>query len=236
MLKVLELNPWHADALCFVLDISEPDETERMDCLEGIVSVATKLIGKKTFFDLATHFWGFAETRPYMRACEQLGFAYLQAGEFELAAQVFDNMLVMNPNDNQGVRYQLLLLRLVMGEIRAARSLLKAYRDDSSVVWAWGRLLERWLNGDAPATHKALEAARACNPHAEALITGESDEFPQAPEMYEVGSEGEALNYATGLKAAWLTHQGAIEWMRAQALPNKTKPRKPLRIVKESAP
>lgn len=48
--------------------------------------------------------WGFAGTRPYMRAVAALGHAFLDDGNETAARACFDRLLAMNPDDNQGIR------------------------------------------------------------------------------------------------------------------------------------
>ena len=51
--------------------------------------------------------WGFAATRPYMRAIKALGIEHLGRGDERAARECFEALLEMNPNDNQGVRQAL---------------------------------------------------------------------------------------------------------------------------------
>ena len=51
--------------------------------------------------------WGFAATRPYMRAIKALGLEHHARGDLRAARDCFEALLDMNPNDNQGVRQAL---------------------------------------------------------------------------------------------------------------------------------
>lgn len=48
--------------------------------------------------------WGFSATRPYMRAIQALGMEHLDRGENAEARELFEILLEMNPDDNQGIR------------------------------------------------------------------------------------------------------------------------------------
>jgi tetratricopeptide (TPR) repeat protein len=65
-------------------------------------------LGPEGFKEYDGHFWGFLETRPYMRARHGLALALLKLGEEEEAMKHFRAMLKLNPGDNQGIRYLLL--------------------------------------------------------------------------------------------------------------------------------
>ena len=62
-------------------------------------------LGPQAFKEYAGHFWGFLETRPYMRARAGLAGALLKLGDVDGAIDHFRDMLRLNPNDNQGIRY-----------------------------------------------------------------------------------------------------------------------------------
>ena len=65
-------------------------------------------LGPQGFEEYDGHFWGFLETRPYMRARHGLALTLLKLGEEAVAMEHFRVMLKLNPNDNQGIRYLLL--------------------------------------------------------------------------------------------------------------------------------
>ena len=50
-------------------------------------------------------FWSFIETRPYMRAKAQLTDELWAAGFAEESIKHYKDMIELNPNNNQGVRY-----------------------------------------------------------------------------------------------------------------------------------
>ena len=66
-----------------------------------------KAIGEKEFNELKGHFWMAHETRPYMRAKAGLASCLFFMRRYDEAIKHYQEMLELNPNDNQGVRYQL---------------------------------------------------------------------------------------------------------------------------------
>ncbi len=49
--------------------------------------------------------WGHIENRPYLRCLHGYGLCLWQLGELAQAREVFERILSLNPNDNQGVRF-----------------------------------------------------------------------------------------------------------------------------------
>ncbi len=54
--------------------------------------------------------WGYIENRAYMRAIQYMGDWYWDKGENEKAIELYRLLLKLNPNDNQGVRYEIAAL------------------------------------------------------------------------------------------------------------------------------
>lgn len=54
--------------------------------------------------------WGYLENRAYMRAIQYMGELYWENGNNEKAIGLFRLLLKLNPNDNQGVRYEIAAL------------------------------------------------------------------------------------------------------------------------------
>jgi tetratricopeptide (TPR) repeat protein len=228
-LAALELDPEHPDALLMALEATEFDGEELIDVLHGIVAVAAQRLGKKAFKEFVPHFWGVLDTRPYMRARFQLTEALREAGQVEEAIEEYEEMLLLNENDNLGVRYHLLPCLLALGRLDEARKLLKRHAGEGewNAAFAWGRVLERLLSGDGPGASKALAAARKQNPHVEVYLNGQRKLPKNLPDSYSVGSKEEALCYAGPLLTAWARHVGARAWLAVQCkMDRMDKPRK----------
>ena len=138
--------------------------------------------------------------------------------KFDDAIRIYERMLDLNPNDNQGVRDPLLGLYLTIGDQPAAAKLIKKYEKDSMANFSWGLVLERFLAGDLTAASKALAKARAGNPHVELYLTGQKRIPEHLPEMYSAGSEEEAILCMDNLVSAWARHTDALLWLVYQCL------------------
>src|SRR5665648_1303271 len=82
------------------------------------------------------HFWLMMETRPYMTA--KLGFAHcLEALDWkEEAIKEYSDLLELNPNDNQGVRYALASILILTGKYKAFSDLFEKFKDEKSTFWS----------------------------------------------------------------------------------------------------
>lgn len=218
--QALELDPENVDALLMVAEAADLKGEERIEALRGVVAAGAKRLGKKAFKELVPHFWGFIETRPYMRARERLASALREAGRLDEAAAEYAGMLALNENDNQGVRYELLPVLLTQGRLEEARALMERHKDDCewSVVFAWGRVLERLMAKDEAGAEKALTVARKQNAHMEAFLKGHRKLPKNLPGSYSPGSKEEAQCYADVLLLAWRAHPEQLAWLSSQSI------------------
>ncbi|XHR27587.1 MAG: tetratricopeptide repeat protein [Chthoniobacteraceae bacterium] len=219
--QALELDPDNVDARLFMMQFTTDNVDERIEALRDIVDSAARKLGPGAFEEYKPHFWGFIETRPYMRAREHLAGELLAAGRREEAVKEYEEMMELNPNDNQGVRYVLLPCYLALDRRTEARNLFKQYTDDVkyNTVFAWGLVLLRYLTPRKAGLESALTAARKQNAYMEAYIKGHRSIPKNSPGSYSPGSREEAICYAKDLKMAWDRHPEAVEWLVAQKAP-----------------
>jgi tetratricopeptide (TPR) repeat protein len=218
--KALKLDPGNVDVLLALLRYETFSPAEEIQFLQNLVQLAEMRLGPKAFKELAGAFWGFHETRPYMRARERLAEALRHAGRHDEAIAEWNAMLELNPGDNQGVRYLLLPALLTLNRLEAARKLFEQYPGDLefNAVFAWGRVLERFLAEDLPGAVAALAAARKQNPHLQVYVKGHRQIPKTMPEAYAPGSKEEAVCYAEVVRAAWENHPAALKWLEAQKM------------------
>src|SRR5205823_5537025 len=100
----------------------------------------------------------------YMRAREGLAFNLWTAGRREEAIAHVQDMLRLNPSDNQGLRYTLAGWLLYLGRDDDLARLLEQYPDEGTAAWAYTRaLLAFRQGGDTPESRKLLKAAKKTN-------------------------------------------------------------------------
>jgi tetratricopeptide (TPR) repeat protein len=105
--KALTISPLCADAYVLLAEEEAKSVDEALEYYRKGVEVAEQALGTKRFKEYAGHFWGFLETRPYMRARAGLAAILYKRGEIDAAISHYQDMLTLNPNDNQGIRYVL---------------------------------------------------------------------------------------------------------------------------------
>jgi hypothetical protein len=215
-IQAVEVDPNCIDARMLLAQVDCRDGQTFLAETKEIVECGERALGKKFFKENAGYFWGLLETRPYMRARASLAEQLASAGRREEAIGHYEDMLRLNPGDNQGLRYALLGQYLVLGNLDCARQLFEQYPDEWSAFFAWGRVLERFTASDLEGASAALQAAREHNRHVEKYLTGKKKVPKNSPGFYSPGEDNEAVICMREIGEAWQCQPGAIEWLKKQ--------------------
>jgi tetratricopeptide (TPR) repeat protein len=106
--EALRIDPGHADAWVHLgnLRFEEGYVIEALEHYERAQAVAeARTIGDPAQY--SPPFWLDLDSRPFMRALFGRGLCLWRLGRLDEARQVFDWMMALNPNDNQGARFLL---------------------------------------------------------------------------------------------------------------------------------
>jgi len=225
--EALAISPDCADAYV-VLAENAATADEAIDLYEKGVAAGQRAIGRKRFEEYAGHFWGFLETRPYMRARHGLARTLWEVGRRDEAISHLDEMLRLNPNDNQGLRYVLLAWLVELERDQESAALMAQY-DEKSTEWAYASaLLAFRREGDSAAARKLLARAKKANKHVPAYLLGDKEMPAALPPYVSPGREDEAIAFAAGYRPGWSNTPGAVTWLRQTlqiALPEAKTPK-----------
>ncbi len=214
--QALALSANCADAWVLLAEEASTPEAA-IERYERAVLAGAAAIGADRFATLHGEFWGHLETRPYMRARLGLAQALRDLGRDDEALAHYRALLELNPDDNQGVRYLLLVALLHRGMNDEAGALLSQHEDDLQALWPYGRLLwEFRVGGDKARKRKAFDAAIRANPFVVPyLLDPDSAPFDR-PSHFALGSREEAVYVADTLADAFAATDGALEWLAAE--------------------
>jgi hypothetical protein len=85
--------------------------------------------------------------------------------------------------------------------------------DPGNTVFAWAKVLERFLAGEPDQALKALAAAQKQNTFTKAYVLGHRKIPKNLPDGYSPGSKEEAACFAADLQSAWNAHPAAKKWL-----------------------
>lgn len=216
--QALEISPDCADAYVLLAEETAVTPEEARKLYEEGVRAGERALGAEAFTEMAGNFWSILETRPYMRAREGLARCLWALGEEQAAIDHYAEMLRLNPNDNQGIRYDYLRALLsTPGNDERIEALLEQYPEDIAAAWTYSRALWFFRRGDERA-NSALREAFENNPLVPIYFLSIKKMPSRPPEFIGLGDDSEAVMYVAENAEIWLETPGALQWFVDQAM------------------
>jgi len=213
--EAIELCPHCAEAFVCLAEMAPSAQHAVTMYQLGVEAGEHALGGRKGMAGYEGHFWSSLDTRPYMRARLGLAQSLWAVGKRDDAVAHCQELLRLNPDDNQGVRYLLCSMYCDLGRDQELQQLLDEYGDDGSAEWFFSRaLLAFRRQGDSPEACELLRQAHEGNPYVAEYMLGNRTLPAETPPYIEPGGETEAIAYAGQFLTAWRNAPGSMSWMR----------------------
>ncbi|WP_160722677.1 SEC-C metal-binding domain-containing protein [Bacillus sp. USDA818B3_A] len=213
--EALKLNPNCVDAYVILAEKTKSLEEAILLFEKGIKAGETEL-GKAFFKENTGYFWGLLETRPLMRAKLHYAEALSLLGNVDQAVRQYEELLDLNPMDNQGVRFSLFVAYMDLGEFNKAHALLEQYDDETAQHLYNKLLLELYESGFTARAEMLLKGAKKENKHVIGYLTGKKRLPAYPPEYYGFGDENEAIVYADMHLRLWKKIDGLEMWLKGK--------------------
>jgi len=213
--KVLSKVPIHINALhhlAIILDNKGKSEEARKLWTKGVE------IGRSAFshkFVSGDHFeWGWLENRPFLRCLEGFATAILDSGDIVKATGLFEELLSFNPNDNQGIREQLIEIYLDQNQLEKALELCNKYPGDFIAGMRYGYPLVLFKLGKKEKASKKLIKVIKNSPRITKEMLKKTHKKPQSdlPGFIAVGGWEEAYDYWKRFGKYW--NKNTLEWLK----------------------
>ncbi len=215
--EALEISPDCADAYVLLAEEEADTVGRALEYYQKAVEAGERALGEDYFEENEGHFWGLLETRPYMRARQGLAEILWRLDKTEDAMAHYRDMLRLNPDDNQGIRYSLLNLLVHNNQDGEAMDLIDEYEDDAMAEWLYtNALLVFRAEGAGSEANRRLREALEQNSHVPDYLTGQKRLPIKRPPYMSWGGEDEAVHYAAGYLDAWRKTPGALDWLKSQ--------------------
>lgn len=212
--KILQTNADIVEAHHILADFAAHNEKQRIAYLQQAVAAGERHLGEAFISENTGHFWGLWETRPYMRVLFELAESYAALKKDSDAIKIYQQMLALNPIDNQGVHQVLISLYLEARQLDEVDKLLKEYEEDQSAFLLFSRVLLGYIrNGDTPQTRELRKQAVSYNKYVPKLLAGRIKMPRQQPEYYGLGDKNEAIVFTTINQQLWRGVTGSIPWL-----------------------
>jgi len=208
----LNFNPDCIEAYEFMGQIHKRIDSS-LSYYEKGVNTGKRIFGGNYLKMNRGHFWGLHETRPYMRCMWHYADCLYKSGRKDSCISVLEEMIELNPNDNQGVRDQLMLYLLEQNEFKKFKMYEKLFKEDGGAFINFNRALYSFKNtGESEKSHGVLKTAIKENKFVLPMLIS-SKEQSQLPDSYGYGDKNEAKYYTVFAQKIWQLTPGAVKWL-----------------------
>ena len=216
--EVLAQMPDHLDAIhhlaLVLLERNLLDQAH--DLWNQAVSIGQKAFSQDFKLGRDRLEWGWLENRPFLRCLHGLALARYQEGRIEEALRLFQELLYLNPNDNQGVRAMAEEILFKLGRLEEALKIIEQYRDDAMPETLYGRALALFKLGRRQEATAALKEAVEYLPLVSKELLKTKHRLPRTarPDVVTLGGADEAYYYWERWGQFWQEDPEALEWLR----------------------
>jgi tetratricopeptide (TPR) repeat protein len=212
--QALNIYPNSPDAYNILAETTAHSDTEALALYKKAIIIGEKDLGSSFIKENKGHFWGLTETRPYMRAKYSYAEICLQSHRVDEAIKHFEDMLALNPNDNQGARYFLLTVYIQNRSYSKVAELIKQYEKEGSAHFLFAKVMvEYGLNGLSSRLPALFKKAYKHNPYVLRYLSGKKKLPNKLPEYIGYGDDNEAVEYVMRNSAIWGDHLPLLQWM-----------------------
>ena len=185
-----------------------------MKLYEKAIEISKKTLGEEFFKEEKGNFWGILSTRPYMRAKAGLAECFYAKGDIDKAIEIYEEILELNPGDNQGVRYLLSTLLLEKDDLIKFELFMKNLEDEDCANYNFNRALFYFKKfGKTPIADEALLYAHNRNKFVIDYMLGIRKLPKEPPQFIGRDDEDEAIAYVFDVCKAWRNTESAFEWL-----------------------
>jgi len=164
--------------------------------------------------------WGWLENRPFLRCLHGLALSRREEGRIEEALMLFQELLSLNPNDNQGIRALALEALFKLGRFEDVLNVTKQYHDDAMSETLYGQALALFKLGRRRQATTALKKAIKYLPLVakEILKTRHRPPKTASSDVVTLGGADEAYYYWEYWGRFWEEDPKALEWLRGMMI------------------
>jgi tetratricopeptide (TPR) repeat protein len=163
--------------------------------------------------------WGFIENRPFLRLYQGYGLSCLRVGKPREALEVFEHLLRMNPNDNQGNRALAVKCNFLFENPAAVISICDRYPTDAMEQLVYGRALALFQLKRLAQAQKALRQALGLFPLIAVELLKSRHLRPEGwnEQRITMGGKDQAYAYWQEQGKFWERTPGAMAWLRKKS-------------------
>ena len=158
--------------------------------------------------------WGWHENRPALSLVAKLAYFHAAKGRIDQAVELMEWLVTtLNPNDNQGVRGDLIHHYVRTGRTDDALRLAARFPEDYANM-SYGHILALYLAGRVDEAVGLLKQTHARYPEVGKMLASANPRRPKINDGFvTIGGKDEAWNYRENNLELW-QQSGGLTWLR----------------------
>lgn len=137
-------------------------------------------------------------------------------GQLTMAIEQCKELLQIDAEDHQEVRYLLYTLYIETSQYKQAKRVLQTYPEEYCIHYVYSQLLLEYLmHGVSPSLYRFLEQAMAMNPYVVSYLIGVTNRPVATPSFYQIGSHEEAICYLDQNEEVWDKQPHLLQWLQS---------------------
>ncbi|MGD9369087.1 MAG: hypothetical protein PVH87_25500 [Desulfobacteraceae bacterium] len=200
--------------LALLLDDSgQPYEAFKL--IQSAVDLGLSSLPSNFYFGRDLLPWMHLDNRPFLRVYHYLGLQYLEIEQTEKALFIFNNILDVNPNDNQGIRSLGINCYLELKRPLDVLRIVEKYPDDAMADTLYGKVLALFQLERIKEAKKALKEAVKVLPLVAQEISKKRHRKPRGMQLdyITLGGEDEAYYFWQQNGKHWQQTPGAEQFL-----------------------
>lgn len=184
---------------------------------EKAIAIGRKFFGGKYLIENRGYFWGLTETRTFMRSLFMQSNCLYAMGKVNEAIEILKEIIDLNPGDNMGARYYLMLYLIETNKLKDYSKYDKLFDEEDSTIMLFNKVLYTFKKeGNSEKTKTVLKEAVHSNKFVVKKLLSSKTKVEQ-PGFYGIGDESEAIYYVSFAFNSWKKTIGALEWLKKQS-------------------
>jgi tetratricopeptide (TPR) repeat protein len=216
--EAIRLWPGCAEAYLFLAAAVQGQPALNLALFTLAADAASDALGPEALEKERGSLWERPDGMTLLRSLEGLGRSYMALGALDLAVNHFAEVLDLNPNDDQGIRYPLAACLLEGQTPQPALDLLTIY-EDGTVATAYLSALATFQKDGEAAARPLLAKALGLNPVIAEYLAGERTLPIEALDLQVPPALADAMIFAGLMAPAWEATPGALDWLKRWAKP-----------------
>lgn len=211
--EALQLNEDCIDAYEY-LGVTENSLEKSAEFFTKGIEIGRKLFLGENLEKYEGEFWGMHETRPFMRCLYYFSDCLYEMDKKQKTVEVLEELILLNPNDNQGVRNQLCLYCLELNLYEKFELYTSMFEEDMGVFPSYNNALFSFkTSGETERTNSLLQEALEYNKYVPKILISKN-KITESPIYHGIGDENEAIYYAHFAQSIWQKNPNALIWLK----------------------